>query len=114
MVAVSLKKGTYDATAHGASGTATGVGDVDLKGQLDLGKTYTDYPGGTADWKFVGGTNYNDQSGSVSIVINKADAKVSVSGWTGTYDATAHGASGTATDQNSVEQGKIRDLGELC
>ena len=43
---------------------------------LDLGLTFTDYPGGTAHWKFTGGTNYNDQSGDVAITINKANALV--------------------------------------
>src|SRR2546428_13652990 len=64
----------------GAGGTATGVKGEDLAAGLDLGATFTDYPGGTANWSFAGGTNYNDQSGSVAIVINKADATVVVSG----------------------------------
>ena len=51
-------------------------------------------PGGTANWSFTGGTNYNDKSGSVAIVINKADAACTVTGYTGTYDAPAHGATG--------------------
>ena len=41
-------------------------------------------PGGTAHWVFHGGINYNDQEGDVAIVITKADAIVSVSGYTGT------------------------------
>src|SRR2546428_8722803 len=56
----------------GAGGTATGVKGEDLAAGLNLGATFTDYPGGTANWSFSGGTNYNDQSGSVAIVINKA------------------------------------------
>jgi PKD repeat protein len=111
-VSVSGWTGPYDATAHGATGTATGVGGVDLKSQLDLGQTYTDVPGGVADWKFNGGTNYNDQSGSVNIVINKKDAAVSVSGWTGPYDATAHGATGTATGVGGVDLKSQLDLGQ--
>ena len=59
---------------------------------LNLGATFTNVPGGTAHWTFAGGTNYNDQSGDVAIVINKADATVTVSGYTGIYDAAAHGA----------------------
>ena len=87
---------TYDGTAHGATGSATGVGGVDLAG-LELGAKFTDAPGGTAHWTFAGGTNYNDQSGDAAIVINKADATVSVTGYTGVFDGTAHGATGSAT-----------------
>ena len=93
--------GIYDSAAHGASGSCTGIGSVTLSG-LDLGVSFTNYPGGTADWVFTGGINYNDQSGDVAITINKAAATVNVSGWTGAYDTTAHGASGTATGVGGV------------
>src|SRR6185503_3026249 len=63
---------------------------------LDLGATFTNVPGGTAHWTFTGGTNYNDQSGDVAIVINKATATIHVTGFSGTYDGDAHGATGTA------------------
>ena len=85
--------GTYNAAAHGASGTATGVGGADLSAQLNLGATFTDVPGGTAHWSFAGGTNYTDQGGDVAITINQAVATVNVAGYTGTYDGAAHGAS---------------------
>ena len=49
--------GTYDAQPYGASGTASGVGGVDLSEGLNLGATFTDVPGGTANWTFTGGTN---------------------------------------------------------
>jgi hypothetical protein len=52
--------GTYDGNAHGASGTATGVGGVDISGSLNLGSTFTNVPGGTAHWTFTN-SNYNDQ-----------------------------------------------------
>jgi YDG domain/MBG domain (YGX type) len=83
---------TYDALAYGASGTATGVGginlltDLDLTNSLSLGLSFTNVPGGTANWTFEGGTNYIDESGSVAIVINKrpititADAKTKIYG----------------------------------
>jgi hypothetical protein len=88
--------GPYDGNAHGASGTATGVNDVDLSGQLNLGETFTNVPGGTAHWTFNGGTNYNDDEGDVAININKADATIVVQGFDGTYDGDPHGAT-TAT-----------------
>jgi hypothetical protein len=96
-VSVNGYTGVYDATAHGATGTATGVGGVDLNAQLKLGATFTDVPGGTAHWTFTGGTNYNDESGDAAIVITKAKATVTVNGYTGVYDAAAHGATGSAT-----------------
>jgi hypothetical protein len=75
-VTVTGYTGTYDAAAHGASGSATGVGGVDLSASLNLGSTFTDVPGGTANWTFNGGTNYNNQSGSASITINQKQLTV--------------------------------------
>jgi hypothetical protein len=90
----------YDGAAHGASGSATGVNDEALAG-LDLGASFTNVPGGTADWTFTDATgNYNDASGSVAIVINKADAAIVVTGYSDVYDGAAHGATGTATGVN--------------
>src|SRR5690606_35324916 len=85
--------------AHAATGTVTGVaGDLTATGStLDLGASFTNVPGGTASWTFTGGTNYEDESGTAAIMINKANALVSVSGYTGVYDAAAHGATGTVT-----------------
>jgi hypothetical protein len=95
-VSVSGYSGTFDATAHGATGTAKGIGGASLGG-LNLGATFVNAPGGTAHWTFSGGSNYNDQSGDVTIAIAKANANVVVAGYTGTYDFGPHGATGTAT-----------------
>ncbi|GFE56990.1 S8 family serine peptidase [Geobacter sp. AOG1] len=110
-VTVNGYTGTYDAAAHGPTGTATGVGGVDLSAGLNLGAKFTDYPGGTANWSFTGGTNYNDQNGTAAIVINKADATVTVNGYTGTYDAAAHGATGSAKGVGNVDLGAGLNLG---
>jgi hypothetical protein len=80
--------GTYDGMPHGATGTCIGIGGVNLGG-LDLGSSFTDYPGGTANWTFSGGTNYKDQSGSVNIVINKAPVTATAGSGTSTYDGFA-------------------------
>jgi Ca2+-binding RTX toxin-like protein len=71
-VSVLGSTGTYDAAAHGATGSVTGVaGDLAAAGSsLNLGLSFTDAPGGTANWSFTGGTNYTNQSGSVAITIN--------------------------------------------
>ena len=112
IVNVSGYTGIYDGAEHGATGTATGLGDADLSGSLNLGETFIDAPGGTAHWTFSGGTNYNDQTGEAAIVINKADALVSVSGYDGTYDASPHGATGTATGVNGVDLSASLDFGD--
>ena len=88
--------GTYDGAEHGASGSCTGVGDVDLSAGLNLGAKFTDYPGGTANWTFTN-DNYKDQSGNATVTITKADAICTVAGDSGVYDGAAHGASGSCT-----------------
>jgi hypothetical protein len=77
--------GVYDGSPHGASGTATGVGSADLSASLSLGATFTNVPGGTANWTFTGGTNYNDANGSVPIVINKRAITVTATTQSKTY-----------------------------
>jgi hypothetical protein len=87
--------GVYDGDPHGATGSCTGVKGETLAG-LDLGASFTDVPGGTADWTFTDKTgNYNDASGRVAIVINKADATCTVNGYDVIYDGNAHTATGS-------------------
>jgi hypothetical protein len=95
--------GAYDANSHGASGSCVGIAaDPSAAGShLDLGASFTNAPGGTANWSFTGGTNYKDQSGSVAITINKADAVCTVSGYSGIYDGLAHGATGACIGVNN-------------
>ena len=94
--------GTYDAAAHGATGSAKGVQAETLAG-LDLGASFTNVPGGTANWSFTDTTgNYNNATGTAPIVINKATAVISVVGFSGVYDGAAHGVvSSSATGVNS-------------
>ena len=96
---------TYDATAHTATGTATGVGGVNLASDLTLTAT-THTAAGTyaADaWSFHDATgNYADASGTVSDSIGQAKAAISVTPYNVTYDATAHTATGTATGVGGV------------
>ncbi|MFN2615265.1 MAG: beta strand repeat-containing protein, partial [Actinomycetota bacterium] len=93
--------GAYDGTSHGATGSCTGLNSANLSSGIDYGSTFTDHHGGTAHWTFSGGTNYNDQSGDVSITINRINATCNIVGYSGTYDASAHGASGSCTGLNS-------------
>jgi hypothetical protein len=96
-IVVTGYTGVYDGLAHGATGTATGVGGESLAG-LNLGASFTNVPGGTATWVFTDVTgNYNDATGTAAIVLSKANATIVVDGFTGVYDGAAHGATGTAT-----------------
>jgi hypothetical protein len=88
----------YDADPHTATGSCEGVGGEDLSADLDLsGTTHTaagDYTGDAWSFDDTSG-NYNDQDGTVDDLIDKADAECSISGYSGVYDANAHGATGS-------------------
>src|SRR5919112_995310 len=103
--------GVYDGNSHGATGTAKGVNNEDLSNLLNLGNSFTNVPGGTANWSFNGGTNYKDASGTANISITKADATIKVDGYTGTYDGNDHGATGSATGVKGEDLGNLLDLG---
>ena len=99
-VSVSGYTGTYDGSAHGATGTATGAQGEDLSSLLDFGQTYTNVPGGTAHWTFNASnsnTNYNSSSGDVSITISKATPTVN---WSNPADIN-YGTALSATQLNA-------------
>ena len=77
---------TYDGQAHGATGTAIGAASEDLSGLLDLGATYTEVPGGTADWTFAGNENYSPTNGSVQIAIAQKMLAVTANNQSKIYD----------------------------
>ncbi|MGH7175499.1 MAG: MBG domain-containing protein, partial [Minisyncoccia bacterium] len=104
--------GTYDGSAHGASGTCQGVGSDGTLSGLDLGGSFTDVPGGTADWTFSGDSNYNSANGTVAIAITSETIDVTANatgkiygagdpaltyGWDGTPAPAAGDFSGTLT-----------------
>ena len=101
----------YDGNAHGATGTAEGVNNEDLSNLLNLGASFTNVPGGQANWSFAGNGNYNSASGNVQIVINKADATIDVQGYEDVYDGNAHGATGTAEGVNNEDLSNLLNLG---
>jgi hypothetical protein len=103
---VSGYSGVYDAAEHGASGSCSGIGG-ESAGTLDLGDTFKDVPGGTANWAFTGNGNYNDQEGDVAITITKAEATCTVSGYSGVYDAAEHGASGSCSGIGGESAGSL-------
>ena len=62
---------------------------------LTFGMSYTDAGNHTGTWTFEGGTNYVDESGTAAITISQADANVSITPYSGTYDAAAHNLTGS-------------------
>jgi len=111
VIEVSGFSGTYDGEPHGATGTATGVDGEDLSALLNLGETFTDAPGGMATWTFAGDANYNAAEGTAAVTIGRADATITVSGYSGIYDGAAHGATGTATGANDENLSGLFVLG---
>ncbi len=100
---------TYDGQSYTATGTATGVGGADLSVGLTLSST-THTNAGTYSgdaWSFAGGTNYNDASGTIIDSIAKANATVTVSGYTGVYDGAYHGATGSEAGVNGENAGTL-------
>ena len=96
---------TYDGAAHTATGTATGANGADLSADLNLsGTTHTNagtYSGDTWSFHDPNG-DYKDISGTVTDVINKANATVTVTPYSLTYDGAAHTATGTVTGVNGA------------
>src|SRR5207247_5217652 len=92
---------TYDGLAHTATGTASGLGGVDLSAGLNLsGTTHTNAGTYNGDaWTFTDPAgNYNDASGTVNDSIAKANAaSIVVTPYSVSYDGLAHTATGTAT-----------------
>ncbi|MDQ3817288.1 MAG: Ig-like domain-containing protein, partial [Acidobacteriota bacterium] len=103
--------GLYDGHAHGATGSAIGVGGEDLTSLLNLGASFTDAPGGTAHWSFAGDANYKQAAGDVNITITQATATISVNGYTGVYDGQSHGATGSAIGVNGENLSSLLNLG---
>jgi hypothetical protein len=112
VITVNGFTGIYDGNAHGATGSAHGVEatPVDLNSLLHLGSSFTNVPGGTAHWTFDGNTNYKAASGDVSITISQADANIIVNGYAGVYDASAHGATGSAVGVESPTPSNLSSL----
>jgi hypothetical protein len=86
---------TYNAVAQQATGIVTGVGGRILTGLNLTSTTHTNAGTYTDTWTFTN-ANYNDASGTVTSTIAKANAVISVTGYTLTYDGLRHLATGTA------------------
>src|SRR5207302_688646 len=89
---------TYDGNAHTATGTATGVKGESLSGLSLSGTTHTNAGSFTDTWTFTDSTgNYNNTSGTVNDTIAKANASITVTPYSVTYDGDPHMATGSAT-----------------
>ena len=105
-VSVTPYSATYDATQHTASATATGVGDIDLSGDLNLtGTQHTNAGTYNGDaWSFTDSNgNYAPRSGTVNDAIAQATATTGVLGYIAAYDGLQHTASGTATGVGNID-----------
>ncbi len=103
---------TYTGTARTATGTAKGVLGESLSG-LDLSTTTHmnagDYP--SDPWTFTDVTgNYNNKSGTVHDHIDKADAHITVTPYSLTYDGDPHTATGSATGVESPTPADLTSL----
>ncbi len=91
---------TYDGNAHVATGTATGVGGIDLSAYLTLTATTHTNAGQYAGdvWTFHDPSGiYPDASGTVTDSIAKADAVIAITPYSVVFDGNAHSAQGSAT-----------------
>ena len=94
-ISVSGYTGVYDGNPHGATGTAKGIKGEDLSSLLHLGDSFTNVPGGTANWTFDGNTNYKTAKGSATITITQKAASVTPNAASKTYGSADPAFSGT-------------------
>ncbi|HVM70216.1 MAG TPA: hypothetical protein VMT91_00545, partial [Anaerolineales bacterium] len=97
---------TYNAAAHTATGTCTGLGGTNLTAGLNLtGTTHTDAGTYATDtWTFTDANgNYANATGTVADAINPAEATCKVSGYNVTYDGAAHVATGSCAGIGGVD-----------
>jgi hypothetical protein len=117
----------YNAVAHTATGTCTGLGGVDLSAGLDLsGTTHTSAGTYTDSWSFTDPAgNYADSHGSVSDSVAQIAARCTIGagigsestgagagkvsfGWT--YDGVAHTVPGSCTGLGGADLSADLDL----
>lgn len=65
----------------------------------------------TASYTFAGDDDYLPSTDSENFTIDKANATINVTGYTGFYDGAAHGATGTATGVLGEDLTSLLDLG---
>lgn len=102
---------TYDATPHAVSGSATGVGGVDLGPVTITYNGSADAPVDAGTYNvlatFGGDANHDGSSATNIVEIGKADPTVSVGGGTFAFDGTAHPVTGSATGIGGTDLGTV-------
>lgn len=80
VINISGYNNIYDGSAHGATGTAVGIESTpaDLNSLLHLGDSFTNTPGGIANWTFDGNDNYNSNSGNTNITITSSTSTTTI------------------------------------
>lgn len=104
---------TYDATAHAATGSCTGVDGAALPAaDLDLsGTRHTGAGDHTDTWSFTDPTgNYTNPGGTLTDTITPATAACTVTGYNLTGDGTSHTATGSCTGVGGVDLSSDLDL----
>src|SRR5262249_32898746 len=129
-VSLGAPRAVYDGSAHGATQATVTAGNVTLAIAGDTSLSYTYYVGATASgtgsavaptdagtytvvahWT-SNNSNYADaDSAPASFTIDKADARIRVTSYSGTYDGQAHGLGGTATGAQGEDLGSLLTLG---
>ena len=104
---VSGYTGIYDGTIHGATGTASGPAPIsqtaNLNSLLSFSPGFGNAPGGSVNWSFNDPAgNYQPASGTVQVILSRANPTVSVTPYMVTYDGNAHTAMGAATGVGGV------------
>lgn len=104
---------TYDGSPKAATATTTPTDLAGVSITYDGSPTppTNHKPGGYAVIASLTHANYAATAIADTLLINKAQAVVDVSGYTGVYDGGPHGATGSATGVGSANLGSLLDLG---
>jgi hypothetical protein len=114
-VSVTPYSVTYYAVSHTATGSVSAAGAVN-QADLDLsGTTHTNAGTYNDTWTFTDTTdNYNNASGTVTDVIDKANARICVTPCNVEYDSRVHCATGTVTGINGQILAGLKLDGTAC
>ncbi|HZT61307.1 MAG TPA: MBG domain-containing protein [Pyrinomonadaceae bacterium] len=110
---------TYDGTAKSATATTNPSGlsvtftYAPTQQAQRVRSTVATSPVNAGSYTVTATINDPNYQGTASdtLVINKADANVSVTGYTGAYDGSSHGATGTATGAQNEDLSSLFDFG---
>ncbi|NCU03495.1 MAG: hypothetical protein GXC73_05860, partial [Chitinophagaceae bacterium] len=110
---VTINGGSFTYTGSAitpATVSVTGAGGVILATPTAVYNNNINAGTATASYNYAGDANHEQSSDSKNFTIDKANAIVNVSGYTGVYDGNAHGATGSATGVNGESLAGL-DLG---